>query len=107
MTGPAEGLRTEQDGPLASVTLCRPEVLNAQTGAMWAALREFGRNLSGDVRVVVVRGEGRSFSSGLDLTAAQQTFSEIASLPLEVAEARIGEFQQAFSWLRRPDLLTI
>jgi enoyl-CoA hydratase/carnithine racemase len=107
MTGPAAGLRTEQDGPVASVTLCRPEVLNAQTGAMWAALREFGRNLSGDVRVVVVRGEGRTFSSGLDLTAAQQTFSEIASLPSDVAETRIAEFQQAFSWLRRPDLVTI
>jgi enoyl-CoA hydratase/carnithine racemase len=57
--------------------------------------------------VVVVRGEGRSFSSGLDLTAAQQTFSEITSLPSGDAEARIAEFQRAFSWLRRPELLSI
>jgi enoyl-CoA hydratase/carnithine racemase len=107
MTGPLAGVRTERDGPVATVTLCRPEVLNAQTPAMWSALREFGGDLPGDVRVVVVRGEGRSFSSGLDLSAAQQTFSEVASLPSEDAEARIAEFQRAFSWLRRPELLTI
>jgi enoyl-CoA hydratase/carnithine racemase len=107
MTGPVEGVRTERDGPVATITLCRPEVLNAQTPAMWGALREFGRDLPGDVRVVVVRGEGRSFSSGLDLRAAQHTFSEIASLPSDVAEARIAEFQAAFSWFRRPELLSI
>jgi enoyl-CoA hydratase/carnithine racemase len=107
MTGPLAGVRTERDGPVATVTLCRPEVLNAQTPAMWSAVREFGSDLPGDVRVVVVRGEGRSFSSGLDLSAAQQTFSEVASLPSEDAEARIAEFQRAFSWLRRPELLTI
>jgi enoyl-CoA hydratase/carnithine racemase len=107
MTGPVPGVPTERDGPVATVTLCRPEVLNAQTPAMWSALREFGGDLPGDVRVVVVRGEGRSFSSGLDLSAAQQTFSEVASLPSEDAEARIAEFQRAFSWLRRPELLTI
>jgi enoyl-CoA hydratase/carnithine racemase len=107
MTGPVDGLRTELDGPVATVTLCRPEVLNAQTPALWNGLREFSRSLPGDVRVVVVRGEGRSFSSGLDLTAAQQAFSEIASLPSDVAEARIAEFQAAFSWFRRPELLTI
>jgi enoyl-CoA hydratase/carnithine racemase len=107
MTGPVDGLRTELDGPVATVTLCRPEVLNAQTPALWNGLREFSRTLPGDVRVVVVRGEGRSFSSGLDLTAAQQAFSEIASLPSDVAEARIAEFQAAFSWFRRPELLTI
>lgn len=107
MTGPVEGLLTELDGPVATVTLCRPEVLNAQTPALWSGLREFGRTLPGDVRVVVVRGEGRSFSSGLDLNAAQQAFSEIASLPSDVAEARIAEFQAAFSWFRRPELLTI
>ena len=107
MTEPVDGLRTELDGPVATVTLCRPEVLNAQTPALWSGLREFARTLPGDVRVVVLRGEGRSFSSGLDLSAAQQAFSEIASLPSDVAEARIAEFQAAFSWFRRPELLTI
>jgi enoyl-CoA hydratase/carnithine racemase len=107
VTEPEQGIRTVVDGPVATVTLSRPGVLNAQTPQMWAALREFGRGLTGDVRVVVVRGEGRSFSSGLDLSSAQQSFAEISSLPSDAAEARIAEFQAAFSWFRRPDLFTI
>ena len=68
MTDVDTGVRLDRDGPVATVTLCRPDVLNAQTPAMWDALREFGRDLPGDVRVVVVRGEGRAFSAGLDLS---------------------------------------
>ena len=67
MTDP--GVRLDRDGPVATVTLCRPHVLNAQTPAMWEELRPIGRDLPGDIRVVVVRGEGRAFSAGLDLAA--------------------------------------
>jgi enoyl-CoA hydratase/carnithine racemase len=79
---------------------------------MWLALREFGRALTGDVRVVVVRGEGRAFSAGLDLSFAQSADAEgslpmMARLPVEEAQARIATFQEGFSWLRRPDLISI
>src|SRR5690606_29724649 len=56
----SQGVRLERDGPVATVTLCRPDVLNAQTPAIWRAIRDFSRDLPGDIRVVVVRGEGRS-----------------------------------------------
>ena len=62
----AVGLRLEIDGPVATVTLDRPEVRNAQTPAMWLALGELGRTLPDEVRVVVVTGEGDTFSAGLD-----------------------------------------
>src|SRR5690606_35871739 len=88
-------------------TLCRPDVLNAQTPAMWTALRDIGRELPGDVRVVVVRGEGRAFSAGLDLSAAGSTAAELAALDAEQAAARIAEYQEAFSWLRRPDIVSV
>ena len=69
MTSPdlaAVGLRLDIEGPVATVTLDRPAVRNAQTPAMWLALAEIGRTLPDDVRVVVVTGEGATFSAGLD-----------------------------------------
>jgi enoyl-CoA hydratase/carnithine racemase len=105
----------ECDGPVATVTLCRPHVLNAQTPDMWARLRAIGRDLPGDIRVVVVRGEGRAFSAGLDLTVVSASpdqpdafsFARIATLDDAEATAQIAGFQEGFSWLRRPDLISI
>ena len=58
----------EVDGAVALVTLNRPEVLNAMDREVFFALREAGERAGADpdVRAVVVRGEGRAFSSGLD-----------------------------------------
>jgi enoyl-CoA hydratase/carnithine racemase len=92
---------------VATITLSRPDVLNAQTPQLWSALRDFGRELPGEVRVVVVRGEGRAFSSGLDLAAAQAFLVELAQLDAQVALDRMGNFQEAFSWLRRADLISV
>jgi enoyl-CoA hydratase/carnithine racemase len=105
---PQVGTRLDRDGPVATISLCRPAVLNAQTPQMWETLRGYGRDLPGDVRVVVVRGEGRAFSAGIDLAVAQGgEFASLAAESEEAALARIAGFQEAFSWLRRPDLITI
>jgi enoyl-CoA hydratase/carnithine racemase len=104
----ATGFHVEHDGPVATVTLDRPEVRNAQSPAMWEALRRFSRELSGETRIVVVRGEGASFSAGLDLNVVRGgMLAEMAALPPDEAADRIGQFQEAFSFLRRPDLITI
>jgi enoyl-CoA hydratase/carnithine racemase len=87
--------------------LCRPEALNAQTPETWLALADIGRELPGDVRVVVVRGEGRAFSAGLDLTAAGALLPQLAMLDPDAAQARIETYQQGFAWLRRPDLVSV
>ncbi|MEH1013300.1 enoyl-CoA hydratase/isomerase family protein [Micromonospora sp. CPCC 206060] len=105
------GVRLECEGPVATVTLCRPDVLNAQTPTMWRALHDFSRDLPGDVRVVVVRGEGRSFSAGLDLSVVRGTGEgSIAALtaltPQECAD-RIAGFQAGFTWLHRPDIISV
>ncbi|AVT40557.1 enoyl-CoA hydratase/isomerase family protein [Plantactinospora sp. BB1] len=107
------GVRLNCDGPVATVTLCRPDVLNAQTPQMWRAMRDFSRDLPGDVRVVVVRGEGRAFSAGLDLSVATgrsgagDSLAEMAALPPEECAERIAGFQAGFTWLHRPDLISI
>jgi enoyl-CoA hydratase/carnithine racemase len=96
---------------VATVTLCRPDVLNAQTPAMWAEIEKISRELPGDVRIVIVRGEGRSFSAGLDLAVARGTgdssFADLVGRTPEQCAERIAEFQAAFTWLRRPSLVSI
>jgi enoyl-CoA hydratase/carnithine racemase len=105
--------RLELDGPVATVTLCRPDVLNAQTPAMWDALRGFGRELPGDVRVVVVRGEGRAFSAGIDLSLVNGTAAgggslvDLTRMSPDAAADRIATYQEGFTWLSRPDLISL
>lgn len=101
------GFRVSHEGPVTTVTLDRPQVRNAQTPALWLALAEFARSLTGDTRVVVVRGEGPSFSSGLDRSVMGEGLTQIANLSPEAAADLIGTYQAGFSWLRRPDLITI
>src|SRR3954454_15173450 len=57
------------DGPLARVTLNRPEVLNAANLAFMEDFEEVVDALepAREVKLVLVRGNGRAFSAGLDL----------------------------------------
>jgi enoyl-CoA hydratase/carnithine racemase len=108
------GLALDIDGPRATITLARPEVLNAQTPLTWEGLRAIGESLPGGVRVVVVRGEGRAFSAGLDkrFFTAQEVdglpgIAGIAALPDDEADATIAAFQAAFSWLSHPSRVSV
>jgi enoyl-CoA hydratase/carnithine racemase len=59
-----------RDGDIATVTLNRPEKLNAMTKPMWGALAQVMRAASADegLRCVVLRGAGgRAFSPGNDI----------------------------------------
>lgn len=59
-------LRVESAGPVTTLTLTNPSRLNAQLPSLWTALARVGDGLADDVRVVVIKGEGRSFSAGMD-----------------------------------------
>jgi len=66
------GLRLEIDGPIATVTLDRPEKLNAITPVMLEGLESMLDVIEADdsVRVVVVTGAGeRAFCTGADINA--------------------------------------
>ena len=59
-----------RDGAIATVTLNRPQKLNALTKAMWRALGETVTRLAADpaLRCIIVRGAGeRAFSPGNDI----------------------------------------
>ncbi len=111
----AVGLLHQQAGPVASITLNRPDVRNAQTPAMWRALAELGASLPEETRVVVVRGAGPSFSAGLDRTMLDPTadagdVETVAGLlALDDAEisATIDAYQQGFTFLRDPRFVSI
>ncbi|WP_301129303.1 enoyl-CoA hydratase/isomerase family protein [Streptomyces cacaoi] len=109
-----DGVRVTADAEVATVTLAHPAKRNAQTPAMWRALAEAGRVLPGGVRVVVLRGEGKSFSAGLDRQAfepegfeGEPSFLDMARGSEAELDALIAEYQEAFTWWRRPDLLSI
>jgi enoyl-CoA hydratase/carnithine racemase len=66
-----ETMYSHVDGPVATVVLNRPEVLNC-ANEQWARdLNTLADDLATleQLRVVVVRGAGRAFCSGIDLTA--------------------------------------
>ncbi len=56
-------------GPVAAVTLARPEARNAMSDATLRELTGAFKEIAGrpDVRVVVVRGEGKDFCAGADV----------------------------------------
>jgi enoyl-CoA hydratase/carnithine racemase len=59
----------ERDG-VATVTFSRPERLNSLTFEVYADVRDLTREIqsrAGDVRVLVIRGQGRGFCSGGDV----------------------------------------
>ncbi|MET9496881.1 enoyl-CoA hydratase/isomerase family protein [Streptomyces sp. NPDC006552] len=119
MTSPAplldkDGVRLTVDDAIATVTLSNPDKRNAQSPALWRALAEAGRTLPGSVRVVVVCGEGKSFSAGLDRQAftpegfaGEPSFIDMARGGEDFLDATIAEYQSAFTWLRRGDLLSV
>ncbi|MEU2511810.1 enoyl-CoA hydratase/isomerase family protein [Streptomyces syringium] len=109
-----DGVQLTVDDAVATVTLANPAKRNAQSPALWRALAEAGRLLPGSVRVVVLRGEGKSFSAGLDRQAftpegfdGEPSFLDLARGSDEALDAEIAAYQEAFTWWRRNDIVSI
>ncbi|GCD99542.1 enoyl-CoA hydratase [Embleya hyalina] len=110
-----QGLSVVIEGAFAVVSLTNPDRRNAQTPALWRALAAVGRDLPGDVRAVLLRAEGVSFSAGLDRRMfpggggipGESDLSTLAGASDDELDATIASFQEAFTWWRRPDLITV
>jgi len=109
----------EQVGAVGWLRLNRPERLNAMTIEMWEELAKLGESLGDDasIRCLVVMGEGRAFSSGIDVEhllsgGGGNLFSEAgkgsggavdspsSSRGMEdKLVSRIGDLQDAYTWL--------
>ena len=73
-----ETIRYEVEGPVATITMNRPEVLNARGGGMTRELLDaVGRaNDEPAIRAMIVTGEGRAFCSGADISRGPGSFQE-------------------------------
>jgi enoyl-CoA hydratase/carnithine racemase len=71
-----EAIRYEADGPILTVTLNRPEKLNAYTAQMGAELADaiVRADEDDDIRAVILTGEGRGFCAGADISAGAGSF---------------------------------
>jgi enoyl-CoA hydratase/carnithine racemase len=107
----AAGLQLSVSGAVATVTLTRRERRNAMTPSMWHGLAQIPGKLPGDVRVVVVTGEGPSFCAGIDL----RMFTE-EGVPGEDRgvgpaspdfDAQLAGYQAGFRWLRESAIVSI
>ena len=105
------GLQLDIDDAVAVVTLSRPERRNAMTPGMWHGLAAIGASLPPQIRVVVVRGAGPSFSAGIDL----RLFSA-EGIPGEPAmpsaadpgfDDWIAGLQAGYRWLRDPAFVSV
>ena len=71
----SDDILVTRDGSIATVTLNRPEKLNALTKAMWGRLADAVNDLSAEdtVRCVVLRGAGgKAFSPGNDISKFEE-----------------------------------
>lgn len=67
-------LRIEQSGPVLTVSLNRPEVRNALDEALIGALLDWASGpMPPGARVAILRGEGKAFCAGADLTWMART----------------------------------
>jgi enoyl-CoA hydratase/carnithine racemase len=109
-----ETLEIKQDGAIAWLTLNRPHVLNALSSTMVAELHDFFARLASghDVRVVIMRGAGRAFCSGLDLKEhsggrpGDESLGSSTSATLEI-QRRISNLTVAIRHLPQPFIAAV
>ncbi len=85
----------EKDGPIATIVLNRPEKLNAWSweSARQIAARADELRFDSDVRVVIVRAEGRAFCAGVDLGMPEDRIT--GRSPAE----KVRNYYEKFRWV--------
>jgi enoyl-CoA hydratase/carnithine racemase len=112
-----ETIRVDLDGPIGRLTLNRPDRLNAFTIQMWQELAALGDALRadpGELRVLVVIGEGRAFSSGIDTSvftsgasAGDLLTDDQRPRHPDATVAGVLATQEAYTWLEEVPFATI
>ena len=101
------------DGHVATITLNRPERMNAFSPLMIAEWADAIRRTSedGDARVLVVTGAGRAFSAGMDLKErAEANARSDAPTPIDRRNdlrLRVHRIAQALQYLDKPYIAAV
>ncbi|OAI44006.1 hypothetical protein AYO38_10180 [bacterium SCGC AG-212-C10] len=92
---------------LATLTLNRPEKLNAISPQMHREIQDLCQSLKDDAetRVIIVTGAGRAFSAGADLGRRSPPGEEQAAPPLRAARSTLEERVSASMGNRTSDAL--
>lgn len=82
----------ERDGPIATITLNRPEKLNAYTSTMGEELADafWTADADDDVRVIIVTGAGRGFCAGADISTGAASFDARSGATKAFGSAKPG-----------------
>jgi len=85
-----------REGYVGFITLNRPEKRNALNAEVWQCLGEAIDMAEQDpeTRVVLVRGEGKSFCSGLDLSPENELFSALKDKETSTASQKVTFFNE-------------
>lgn len=96
-------VRVSDAGPVRTITLDRPERLNALGREMREALTDAVRDAAeADARVVVLRGAGRSFSAGADLKDLDAPPADADYAQRRRASGRWGRLLEQIETLPQP-----
>jgi 2-(1,2-epoxy-1,2-dihydrophenyl)acetyl-CoA isomerase len=101
-------VRYETDGPVATVTLNRPERLNAMNRELMATAVEVFERAASDpsIRVLILTGAGKGFCAGGDLAGfAGGEFKQPQPIEQRIAELRRN--MRTSQLLRESDMITI
>jgi enoyl-CoA hydratase len=91
MRGERAEVTYESRGFIGTITLKRPEKRNALNLALWLALSDALKSAAQDseARVILLKGAGRSFCSGLDLSPANEIAGIISEMPSAEQKVRL------------------
>ncbi|MEX0286143.1 MAG: enoyl-CoA hydratase [Paracoccaceae bacterium] len=94
-----EVLLVNRDGPVVELTLNRPKVMNAMNQALVARLTEVMKTLETDkdLRAIILTGNGRAFSAGVDL-------KELSEKPGAIEDMKWYGDDSVFDLMRRSQI---
>lgn len=105
---PGEGsLRVEAAGAVAVITIDHPAKRNAVTQAMWRQFSPILEQLDADerVKVVVIRGAGRTFSAGADISALERILHDPSTGQRDGGD--ITRAEEAIAAFRKPTIAAV